>query len=553
MKLFSIRAAFSMLICVVFLFGALPVWGARELSGKDFSELTYSGYTMEMYQALYDKIAAAMEEKSESALQKCVEEYGAMLARSTDDVLLANYNWYNDIQNEELSKTYYEYANILTQAQTLLSTLSQEKPKEAEVQAELEISRLLEDYTTKMNASPDEADSAREAVGAAFIALIEARNAYAQTKGYEDYSAYYHAENRSYTLEEMDGFAAQVGEYLVPLYLELRNRADSGDLAKTEFPMDTERLLDTVSQSLERVSERLKEPLEYMLEHRLYDISVSDKKVKNFAGMVYPLRGEKSILLMLNNREQLVSYLNLAHELGHYANAYFTGVSGFYEPAYLEILSSSLVLFASEETDGFFTPQEQKKLEQDVVLHVLSELCNAAQTYRFERSVYAEKDLTTDKISAHYYTYMHELVGTENESKRLTSWLLQDTVGRLEFYQEGYALSSFTAVDLWMRYKADKTSTVDLYEQLLGDQFGNQYTEAVGKAGLNSPFVNPDMQALSTFLKASFEGETFAVTSVTAENAPEASGNGWALSIILPVTAAVTIGIVLCFKKRKPE
>ncbi|MGM9522404.1 MAG: hypothetical protein ACI3VB_08000, partial [Oscillospiraceae bacterium] len=184
-------------------------------------------------------------------------------------------------------------------------------------------SRLIQEYYTLMSESEPDYDR----IAQVYVELVALRNRDAELSGYSSYAEYAYESiyAKDYTPEDAEAVWQGSKEYIVPI-MQLYG-PDILDASAELYYSDKldctpESVLAAMDSVLPRLSDELYAAFEYMLDHGLYDIDVSPKKLNiGFTTLLY-YYNEPFIFNAATGT--YYDYTDMFHEFGHFANYFYT-------------------------------------------------------------------------------------------------------------------------------------------------------------------------------------------------------------------------------------
>lgn len=361
-------------------------------------------------------------------------------------------------------------------------------------------------------------DQARNAAAVSILLeMVEVRNEYARSKGYDNYASYAY-ENvyyRDYSLEDAQQLYGQVKEEIAPLLnqipLVVQNREELFDDQLSEYVADLtqEETLELVEPCVEEVSSEYAELFRYMRENNLADIGPLDTKMD--VGFTTHLPAYRSAVMFNCPSGSYYDVESLLHEFGHYAEMCLSdAVGGGFECIDVaEIDSQGLELLSLNFADQMF-PQAGDAYRVRVLYQLLTNVANGCLMDEFQAALYAGGDWTAEELNALMEELLEEydIVGMFGDNSDY-NWVLISHTFESPMYYISYATSALSALELFLDAQTDFDGAADTYLNLVAMGTGLGYREAVREAGLSDIFQTGAVSALAQRLQDYLNGQVY--------------------------------------------
>ena len=175
------------------------------------------------------------------------------------------------------------------------------------------------DYLYALN---DIIEQGNQEKGELYLKLVNVRTQIAKLNGYDNYVDYAYEKiyDRDYSYDDLADYRQSVIDNLVPLGQELRDIMfeDMSDEyeAMRDAKMTDQECLDNLAAHLPEISEDFMVSYNYMVDHDLYDISISDSKAPG--GFTTSFTGYNAPFLYNCADGSISDMQTLIHEFGHY-------------------------------------------------------------------------------------------------------------------------------------------------------------------------------------------------------------------------------------------
>ncbi len=325
------------------------------------------------------------------------------------------------------------------------------------------------DEDTYLQLSREIAKARNAALGGIYMDMIAVRAKIAKNEGYSNYGDYAYAEiyDRDYTQEDIRTFHQAVKDYMVPIntYLSALTYYQSDDSAfLREDYADVS--ADMIAPYIGQMSSELKEALDYMTGHKMYDVACSEtKQGSGFTTMLYSYGAP----FMFNNPVgDLYDFCTMVHELGHYNNFYWDDASWNASSDNIdtaEVHSQGLELLFSHYYPQIFGTSAAAARDY-LMTELTGAIIQGCLHDELQQYVYATPNVTLKQINQEFCKLAKEygLVAPEDERTELYDW--EDVYHTFEspMYYISYAVSAAGAFDFWLSAQEGKfEDAVDQY------------------------------------------------------------------------------------------
>jgi len=396
---------------------------------------------------------------------------GSFLTEQLSEADLEYYKCYEAMTEEEKSLNAQEQALVVEYYTAALQTRTVEHEGQAMTEADVyaAVAAGSLDAETGSALLTELAKAKNTALGEIYLKMVAVRNKIAKAAGYDNYGDYAYAEvyGRDYTQEEIRAFHQAVKEYMVPVSGAVSSLAvyqlDDSAIAREDY-QDT--AVDMIAPYIAQMSSELKEALDYMCDHNMYDITYSEtKQSMGFTTMLYSFGAP----FMFNQPGgDLYDFTTVVHELGHYNNFYWedaswNAASDGIDTA--EVHSQGLELLFSH-----YYPEIFGSSAGAVTDYLMANL-----TYAFvqgclydelQQYVYATPNVTLKQINQEYCNLAKEygLVEPDDERTEMYSWVDVNHTFESPMYYISYAVSASGAFAFWLdAQEGDFMDAVDQY------------------------------------------------------------------------------------------
>lgn len=341
-------------------------------------------------------------------------------------------------------------------------------------------------------------------IGPIYLELVDVRNRFARSLGYDNYAeyAFVNVYSRDYSAEEGIAYCQSVIEQIAPLASRL-SAVDDPDIdidagAGSVSGLTDEEMILKVQPYLEDISSEMAGLFQYMLDNDLIDLEALDSKL--FAAYTEDLPAYGSAYMFFSP-----AYLGdagtLVHEFGHYANFCLASDT---VPCFdtLEVHSQGLEMLYLSFADSLAGEDSAASLRSYWLGTMLdSGVVNSAVVAAFELEAYTRGDMDLDALNRSYGR-LNEAAGFETIFDGISyGWYQIPHLFNSPCYYISYSTSAASALDILLRSEEDFDRAADQYLALVAqtDVFG--YADAMEAAGLTNMMEPGALAALAERLE----------------------------------------------------
>ncbi|MCM1150252.1 MAG: M3 family metallopeptidase [Butyricicoccus sp.] len=359
---------------------------------------------------------------------------------------------------------------------------------------------LINEYYRLM--AQDEIDC--DAVGEVFIDLVELRRA-SVDGSYAEY-AYESFYGRDYTPEEVRAVWQGAKEYIVPVMCRCADGIYDGvDFLMSSNAVDysSAAIINNMDKILPRVSGELYTAFRYMVDYRLCDISHDPRKANTgYTTMLYCINEP---YIFNAAYDEFYDYTDMFHEFGHFVNYFYTEsdlLFGLSDNDLSELQSQGMELMFTHYYDEIFGEYADAALGY-LLLNMIYSIVDGALYDEFQQRVYAEEDLTVERVNE-IYAGLYEEYGYEPYDGCETEWMGVSHNFETPFYYISYAVSAVGALELYRLMDEDWEQGLDRFLTVLAmDTEIYYYSGALEDAGLSDIFDLSTYSAIAGQLEES--------------------------------------------------
>lgn len=350
--------------------------------------------------------------------------------------------------------------------------------------------RLYDAYCAALN----------EQAGPIYLKQIALRTEIAKRLGYTSYATYcYDTYGRDYSPEDARALHAAVKQYIAPVFIKASEKKDTSDLDAANFPEDA--FFSALSSSANAFSPLLSEPVTYMLQNRLYDVSDSNTKMDtNFTTYVADYRAPFIFAHWTGSADNVTTIL---HELGHFTNYYLNAVVGYTAGDSLdlaEVDAQALVLLLFQDYEAFYgdlADQARTAALIDAMYAILS----GCMEDEFQQDVYENPNMTLDQMNDLYASLAEEYGLQQVYGYQGTEWVLISHTFQTPMYYISYAVSMVPALELFDLAQSDMDSAKNAYFNIITRKSYETLGDVLKRNGLASVFDKNTIREIASILK----------------------------------------------------
>ncbi len=456
----------------------------------------------------------------------CYRELLSELDSLTTDYVLNDYDYMKDVTDKsasevisELEKVYMDDADrlliLLRDALTgrygklLKKEMGEEIAEDLSMYEDLtreekdlqeKVTRLQQQYYEYSINTGMDAKTRETKIKELYLELVKAENEVARLCGYDNYAefAYENSYNRDYSPEDIaDLKDAILAEYL-PLYRGYVDAiVEDGAIfgISRANRLDSDEVWQKIRQIVVKVFPELLDSLDHLTGCSLYNMNYGKNKMN--VGYTQDMPLYRDALIFYQPRGTCEDLRTYVHEFGHYNYFYHNDESALLSTTTLDVMeihSQGLeVLFYNyypvlDKTSG-------AGLQQNCIYTLLSNVISGMAVNEAECRIYAEKDLTTEKVDAIWdeVAAQYYLDGFCDAD----TWFEIPHVFQSPLYYISYAASALASLEFFTLSREDWTQSVDAYLKLSALPSAVTYREALAEIGLPDPFDQKALSALT--------------------------------------------------------
>lgn len=455
-------------------------------------EYAYLQSALSELDARMQAVSAQLFESSDQAQQLARDSFGAGYV----DAIMDD-NLYDDATVQDLFKreeqltlqydnlsatftlldngTYWTYADIVNDV-----SLSNE-----------EYYRLYDAYCAALN----------QEAGPIFLEQVAIRTQIAAQMGYADYAIYcYDTYGRDYTPADARTLQTAVKKYIAPVFIAANEMNDTSDLSAATY--DEDAFFSALSSAANAFSPLLSEPVTYMLQNRLYD--VTDSSVKMDSSFTTYISDYRAPFIFSDWTGSADNIATILHELGHFTNYYHNAVVGYSAGDSLdlaEVDAQALVLLLFDDYESFYDNLADQA-RTAALMDAMYSLLSGCMEDEFQQDVYENPNMTLADMNALYSSLSEEYGLKQVYGYQGTEWVLITHTFQTPLYYISYATSMVPALELFELSQNDPEGAKNAYFRILMRESYESLGDVLSKNGLASVFSGDAIARISDLLSS---------------------------------------------------
>ena len=321
-----------------------------------------------------------------------------------------------------------------------------------------------------------------------FVELVAVRNDIAAYYGYDNYAdyAYENLYYKAYTPEDSQLIWQATKDYFVPVLTSYEAFAPGN---VTGLDCSPEAVLSAMNEHLPELSPEVYEAFRYMIENELYDIAPSDTKAET--GYTVSLYVANEPFIFNCPYGNWYDYTDMFHEFGHFLNSYYVPsdlVFGAPDNDLCELQSQGMEIMFTQWYPEIFGESNANAVLYDLLCNMMYSVQQGAMYDEFQQRVYAEENLTSDKV-LDIYREVYLEYGNAPYAGYEYEWAYVTHNFEYPFYYISYCVSAIPALELYAMLQEDVDAAEDIYLTVAAmDPEWYYFSDAVEEAGLREVF-----------------------------------------------------------------
>ncbi len=324
-----------------------------------------------------------------------------------------------------------------------------------------------------------------------FVSLVQIRRLIADELGHDSYITYaYDNFERDYTPSQMSAFLDDISEHILPAYAQLYSYVFYYyflEATPGELQLDT--LINGTYDTLEIMDEELHEAFSYMLQHKLYDVELTETNRMPGAFTTY-LYDYNAPFIFMSASGDASDYSTLFHEFGHFAD-YYINYGDDTSIDQSEVSSQGLELIMLEYLSGRLSEDDAQYLKYNALCSALEVLIYQGFYARCEELIYSipYDDITKANLDRAVTTAAGEF-GFNTKYVNSISFIFMTHTFLYPFYVQSYCTSVVPALELYFMECEEEGAGLAAYLKVIDRNCETELTfeETLVAAGLSSPF-----------------------------------------------------------------
>lgn len=344
-----------------------------------------------------------------------------------------------------------------------------------------------------------------------YVNLVLVRRQIADALGHESYLTYAYEENGyEYTPEEMRVLLSAIKQYAAPIYWDDDFYSTYSLIRQTTENARVDRvdLINNLYAIYALSNEKISEAYRFMLQYGLFDVEKNKTGRYEGAFSIY-FNDYDAPFVFASIYGRSTDYLSLAHEFGHFTDMFYNATeTGSLDLS--ETFSQGLELLTVLASKRVLPSEATVYLKYSALYSALETLMIQGFYSEFELRVYAlsAENITEDSISQIAREVAEEFGFGKPESFDISTCTIPHTV-LYPSYVQSYCTSTIAALELYMLESNQEAKGFEAYEKLLQTKHKNSFVNALGEAGLSSPFVPTHVKAMIDEVYFEFLGKHY--------------------------------------------
>ena len=490
----------------------------------DYDEMQLGEITCEAYAPYCEAITAAAEENSQEAFHRACFEAEQMLVKIDTAASLLALDSDRDATDEALAEralrqtqAYYDAADLYHQTLHKISEGEHSRLLSREFETwQVEIFKSYDQESSQesMDLSAQESELVRQyaalsaqeeldvdAAADVYLELVKVRSQMAELAGsasYADYaySAFY---SRDYTPADAQKIWQTAKEDFAPLlakYSDSLSQALSDSGISSTGGITGQNVIDALLYGTARMSPEVREAAEYLVEHSLYDISYSEKKLPTgYTSYLYSF----DVPFIFNcPYDSYADYTDMFHEFGHYYNFYLMGETLWNDGNNLdlaEIHSQGLEVLMFDTYEDMYG-EDASYIEYAQLMNLVDSVLQGCAEDEFQQAVFEDPDMPLDEMNLLHAQIYQDYMGYP----LVYEWVDIHHHFETPFYYVSYATSAVSALELWADALENRDKAMQIYDKLTQYTINVEYLETLKEVGLSDPFSSDCVQRVAQAL-----------------------------------------------------
>jgi len=289
-----------------------------------------------------------------------------------------------------------------------------------------------------------------------------------------------------------------VKQYIAPIFIKASEQNDTSALSAASF--DEDAFFSALSSSANAFSPLLAEPVTYMLQNRLYDVSSSSVKMdSSFTTYISDYRAPFIFSAWAGYADDIATIL---HELGHFTNYYHNAVVGYsagdsLDLAEVDAQALALLLFGDYERYYGDLAGEARTSQ---LIDAMYSLLSGCMEDEFQQDVYENPDMTLAEMNELYARLAEEYGLQQVYGYQGTEWVLISHTFQTPMYYISYAASMVPALELFELAQSDLEGAKNAYFRIIMRESYESLGDVLAQNGLAPVFAEDTIARIAQIL-----------------------------------------------------
>lgn len=335
-----------------------------------------------------------------------------------------------------------------------------------------------------------------------FIELTRIRSLIAKESGYLNYRDYaYENLPHEYPCTDIYNFINGTREYILPVYVTLASTVFYPyTKTHTASNIDTVTLINTLHSVMSELDPEMLSAYEYMLQHGLYSVEVSNQNRLNASFTTY-LDTYSAPYVFVSGTGKIGDITTLAHEFGHFYDFYINdGESASLDIS--EISSQALEYLTILALSGEIDESDVVYLRYTTLENAMITIIQSALFALYEEYIYTlpYEGITRENLDSLVEEAARAIGLYSSGLKSLGDVIYPQTVNT-PFYMQSYATSLAAALEIYFAEEENAGDGAKMYKTIVDRREGDfTFPEALEMAGIPSIFTKDYLKRLADLI-----------------------------------------------------
>jgi oligoendopeptidase F len=244
----------------------------------------------------------------------------------------------------------------------------------------------------------------------------------------------------------------------------------------------------------------LSEPVTYMLQNRLYD--VTDSGVKMDSSFTTYISDYRAPFIFSDWTGYADNIATILHELGHFTNYYHNAVVGYSAVDSLdlaEVDAQALVLLLFDDYESFYGDLADEA-RTAALIDAMYSLLSGCMEDEFQQDVYENPNMTLEQMNTLYGKLAEEYGLQQVYGYQGTEWVLITHTFQTPMYYISYAASMVPALELFQLAQNDPESAKNAYFHIIMRESYESLGDVLAQNGLAPVFAEDTIAHIADIL-----------------------------------------------------